>query len=203
MSEAPGAPPPPARCPRVSGGGSGRIEDPGLTTSPPDRLRRHCSLLHGGFGRGRAGSAAPGFGRPAEKARRSDSASALGSPRATNDGSRAARGAPRGGIAGGMSAVRAAVGFVRQRATPVGAELRLRPVPGPAYVRAATDARNTLEGNKAHGRNGCRHAGNGLETQRTRRRSKALKSAALVVSKGPLGHLGGSGVWGVVHGFGC
>jgi len=36
----------------------------------------------------------------------------------------------------------------------------------------------TLEGNKAHGRNERRLAGNGKAVQRTRRRSKALKSAA-------------------------
>lgn len=40
-------------------------------------------MLHCGLGRGRAGNADPGFGRNAEKARRSDSASALGSPCAT------------------------------------------------------------------------------------------------------------------------
>ena len=36
----------------------------------------------------------------------------------------------------------------------------------------------TLKGNQAHGRNGRRIAGNGGGSQRTRQRSKALKSAA-------------------------
>jgi hypothetical protein len=35
-----------------------------------------------------------------------------------------------------------------------------------------------LKGNQAHGRNGRRIAGNGGGPQRTRQRSKALKSAA-------------------------
>lgn len=48
-----------------------------------------------------------------------------------------------------MSAVRAAVGFVRQRAVPVGAELRLRPVPGSAYIQAATEREERLGGEQS------------------------------------------------------
>lgn len=62
---------------------------------------------------------------------------------------------------------------------------RCLPVPG--MVRAGSEREWTLEGNKAHGRIGCSSAGNGGATLRTRRRSKALKSAARVVSMSPPG----------------
>jgi hypothetical protein len=62
-----------------------------------------------------------------------------------------------------------------------------------------------LEGNKAHGRIECHLAGNGGVTQRTRKRSKALKLAASRTSTSPLAgptSVGPMGCSAATRGFG-
>jgi hypothetical protein len=78
-----------------------------------------------------------------------------------------------------------------------------RCLPAPGMDRAGAEHEWTLEGNKAHGRIGCRLAGNGDATPRTRSteqglevgRSRRLEGSARPTSVVP-------GVSGVVRGFG-
>jgi hypothetical protein len=146
-----------------------------------------------GFRPARARHAVLGFGRRSEKDRRSWLASAPGSAWYVPFGERPGR------IVGGIPAVLAfasgsAVGTVSAGSA---AAARHRP--------HWSGAPRTLERNQAHGRNGCRFAGNGGVAQRTRQWSKALKLAARVDSTClSLDCFGGRvAALAVVCGFGC
>jgi hypothetical protein len=173
------------RIPVPSSGGRRRGDRIAAHDSRP-RLRTDSGdtspLLQDGFGRSEGAGNDPGRGRRAEKARRSWSASAPG-PVSLSSLRRGLRGA----IARGIPAV------PHRPQHPVriaGARASARGVcPVPAWTGRGAEREWTLEGNKAHGRIGCSSAGNGGATLRTRRRSKALKSAARVVSKSPPGSL--------------
>jgi hypothetical protein len=124
--------------------------------------------------RARVRGAVPGSGRHAEKARRSDSASAPGFAQAA-----ALRRRHRRRTARGMPAVVQSACSSRDRARPESRKASRQPGlvrpgrPGPGAI-----PEGPWRGNQAHGRIECRLIGNGDATTRTRRRSKALKLAA-------------------------
>lgn len=175
--------------PRVGCRGSGVHRGPRLTTSPPDRLRRHCPASPGnGFGRSEGRGARSRAADGALKRR-----VARGRLRPPGSSRHSHRSHPRVGAAGGTRGNRrrdpngACIGLNSRSCIEGVSGLGPWRLPAPGMERAGAEREWTLEGNKAHGRIGCRLAGNGDATLRTHRRSKALKSAARVVSKGPLG----------------